>query len=139
MIKATDLRIGNYVVIDNDKYHKDLKNVPVQVIGIEERKNKLFPDSKHVIKLRVNWDDRSQFEEFIKPIPLTEDVLSKTGLTKAGNTYSYGRLFFNMAASDKNIIFRFKHGYERQKEIYFLHDLQNFIKQLTGEELTINF
>ena len=36
-LKATELRIGNFVTVDNPKYHPQLKGVLLRVTGIQEQ------------------------------------------------------------------------------------------------------
>lgn len=83
-MEAKDLRIGNYVTIDNKKYHPKMKDVPMIITSISRNYvlnegylmycdlDKLFPG-------KYEWQNFSQLLEYLKPIPLTEDWLVRFG------------------------------------------------------------
>ena len=134
-IKAQDLMLGNYVLIENELL-PNYKNQPVVVVGIELRKDKHFPDSDCVISMQVDkYNGASQFNEFVKPIPLTENELVKLGIDEKGfdkrkfyPTYSKHGLKFTVSNSG-NIYFG-------KVWIGTVHHLQNLVKSLTGKQLT---
>lgn len=128
-MKASELRIGNFVNIDGVPTSENVK-----VKGIKKSKNwhggcvVLTNKSKNSI-------------DAIKAIPLTEEWLEKFGFSKEKNIipmytknkltiatecemYEKGRVYFNSWAILKHKI---KH----------VHQLQNLYFALTGEELTL--
>ena len=109
MIKANELRIGNWVR-DSDGFNK--------VIHIEESffYTEMF---------------KNTFAD-IKPIPLTEEILLKCGFEKLGLIkYELNGVALNIKWSSY-----FIHRFET--EIKYLHQLQNLYFALKGEELEIN-
>ena len=93
-------------------------------------------------------------DEIIKaPIPLTEEILLKAGFEKESEDDKYGRVF--LIPNTKYIIRIVNYGNPTKpdfgfsleisddkdwcsiKRIYFIHDLQNTIFALTGEEIKI--
>ena len=122
MIKANELRINNYVYIN-----ENIKQVDVidynQVIATESG----------LIELK-----------YIKPIPLTEEWLLKFGF---GIDKDYDDTFFNNIALEQAVILyntKYKlftletdRGDEIQIECEYVHQLQNLYFALTNEELKI--
>lgn len=77
---AQELRIGNYVKIDNELLPEVRKDICV-VAGIQQIRDNDFPLSGFVISVNriKSWMTYNQFNEFINPIPLTEEWLLKFG------------------------------------------------------------
>ena len=121
-MKATELRLGNYVT----------------QIG------ELFQVSVDILKEMESHDD------VYTPIPLTEEWLIKFGF-KIGYWANEGRWFYHPDYGDRDIknkfilndienrgIFSFDwRGTERLATIQYVHQLQNLYFALTGEELAI--
>jgi len=144
-MKANELRIGNLVKVDNLEYHPKLKEIPFVVTGITEAVG--FENERtHTIgidhinkKPNTYYPSYSQLIQFIKPIPLTEEMLLSFGLyvnfeNEAGKIYKFREKdelidYPILAKKDEPIKFR-------KREIY-LHDLQNIYFALTGKELNI--
>lgn len=150
MIQPNELRIGVIVTVDNPKHHPKLKDVPLKVIGVEEKV--IEGAITHSVRLehinqKVNmfYETYSQFIKFIHPIPLTEEILLKCGFEKykmlgydTHFTYSLfiGGETINITAiynADFSIML---HGLARG--IKYLHRLQNIINIVTGKDLEIN-
>jgi len=128
MIKATDLRIGNYVECFGYRYVTEIRKDKLKV--------EHYKDGKYISE----WSPLFS----IGGIPLTEDILLKAGFTKINNMDSY----YEKIIGNLKIYFNHKHGEceisvygygRRLKHIKHLHQLQNLLLSLTGEELTINF
>lgn len=84
-MEAKELRIGNIVTINNPESWKDLKYIPMRVIGINQclgiNDMPTYCVSMMVLdNLKINkytFQIFSQFIEFIEPITLTEEILLK--------------------------------------------------------------
>jgi hypothetical protein len=133
-MKASELRIGNYVMIKNELL-PNYKNQPLIVTSIQQRNDRDFPNSKSVISCYVDkYNSVSQFDEFIRPIPLTEDIVIDLGLNAV--ELENGEWFY------QNSKFRLNKNYagfyySKNLNIKYVHQLQNLYFALTGEELTI--
>jgi hypothetical protein len=146
MIKATDLRIGNWVSIKNN-YRDSFQNI--QILNGDHLSHILNEHPEHVIN-------------YTEPIPLTKEILEKCGFEKDneqkfnGIIESYS-LDIDVKGSNKNTIHFNLPGNTRikNKELYnfgnytvndhwgsnnfkYLHQLQNLYYALTGEELNVN-
>jgi hypothetical protein len=142
----SDYRLGNLVTIDNELL-VETKNEIYRVSGIEAKLNSSFPDSKLTLSLDHTMSIRTyhQFEEFVKPIPITKKWLVDF---KFENTYkSKFRLKFDhlthqeigfdfSRVEDKSMEgFRF---YGHYIKIQYIHQLQNLFYCLTGQELVLS-
>lgn len=135
-MNANELRIGNLVKINNDLL-PETKGQVYSVYGINERFDKEFPESKNVVSLRHKSHNAryvrtySQFDEFIEPIPLTDEWLVKFGFEKSYKSFVKG-----------DFTFITNHGLAYKLTIItnlpkYVHQLQNLYFALTGEELEI--
>ena len=139
MIKENELRIGNYVTIDNKQSHPTISGQMGLVIGILERYEKLFPKSTASISIQIGDNSFSQFNEYIEPIPLTEEWLVKLGFelfqdeNDAFPSYHHKYSFvLDEKFQPSDVGFPIAHI-----EFKYVHQLQNLYFALTGEELTI--
>lgn len=146
-MKAADLRIRNYVTVNNPVGWPKLKNTVMQVVGLSERCDKSFPNSTGSVDL-FNTDFSpyyfSQFDEFVEPISLTEDWLVKFEFDKREffeksyrGPYAcfiknnvFGNFFYEEGVFEYNL------G-KKQTKYDAVHKIQNLYFALTGEELTI--
>lgn len=76
-------------------------------------------------------DHAAQFE----PIPLTEEWLLKFGFEK--NTGDYFLGCFSMRIVGKEMIWFVCNDGDFSQQVKYVHQLQNLVYALTGEELTI--
>lgn len=111
---------------------------------------------RDTVYLNFKGNEGDVWEEDIKdlvPIPLTEEILLKAGFEKESEDDKYGRVF--LIPNTKYIIRVVNYGNPQKvdfgysleisdnkdwcgiKRIYFLHDLQNTIFALTGEDIKI--
>lgn len=136
-MKANEIRLNNIF---------SQKGFPMYVEAI-------FRDT---VYLNFKGNEGDVWEEDIKdlvPIPLTEEILLKAGFEKESEDDKYGRVF--LIPNTKYIIRVVNYGNPQKvdfgysleisdnkdwcgiKRIYFLHDLQNTIFALTGEDIKI--
>jgi len=131
-MKATELRIGNYVYAD--------------LISGKGR------TVIHKIKLRdlVNIEECGGFLEF-KPIPLTPEILEKCGFIKESEyIFTHESEIVFDAPSDWSDLDEYPIGIDCSRSVMgynpevviirciYLHDLQNKFYAIKGEELEIN-
>jgi hypothetical protein len=143
IMNAQELRIGNYVTINNSSW-SELKNNPLIVSRIQVENDRLFPDSKGSVKVCDSLGaEYNQFDEFIEPIPLTPEWLERAGF-KYTQSKGYGGqdMWAGMGfISDGKVNFRGNpnhlhlEGYFNT-QIKYVHKLQNLYFALTGKELT---
>ena len=135
-MNAKELRIGNYII----------ENVETDIIGRVKGVNSYEADNTE----RVVYTERQTTpEEFIQPLPLTEEWLIKFRFKKY--LYSY-KLVPNLRNANKSRIlnnkllveiverqdkFYIKLGGQLKKEVGNVHHLQNIYFALTGEELEV--
>ena len=129
-MEKTELRIGNFVLLDNPMHRPSESGEIHKVVGISEK-------SAHIMRINDNLmeDYYGQFYKFIKPIPLTEDWLLNFGFVKKEIGYS------KLTEMEQCFLISFgKHtsvnGIKFNNEIKYVHQLQNIYFSLTGEELT---
>lgn len=131
-MKATELRIGNFVLLDNPMHRPRESGEIHKVVGISEK-------SAHIMRINDNLmeDYYGQFYKFIKPIPLTEEWLLNFGFEKkSGSEFKNDRFIYRFKQRDL-IIEGFEYDYNGilcYPE--YVHQLQNLYFALTGEELT---
>jgi len=127
MIKANELRLGNYVALTKEA-KEDFQNI------IGEKTNDCY-DITYFNSDGVDFDGYDFTFNELKPIPLTEEWLLKFGFEKGHKGklfvilknnlgYENGRTYFNSSCISES---QPKH----------VHQLQNLYFALTGEELTI--
>ena len=140
MIKANELRIGNYV---------KMKDYILCVKAISRTVSLGNSNESDYIHDAFNYT-------FVNPIALTPEILENCGFVKA---YEDGILTFTLVVSNKNIapsgnneykLFGIKgkedsiqidytvNKYWGAKSVHFLHQLQNLYYALTGEELEVS-
>ena len=120
MIKAQELRLGNWVLFDVEEVYEQITARRIGFISQANSKGHIHP---------------------FKPIPLTEDILLKCGFDKSsdGEHFFIGHFGFCLVYDGHDfcmkprIIDDLVIAYSRH-----LHQLQNLYHALTGEELQIN-
>lgn len=149
MIKASELRIGNFISDDDGVLAKIIGFAPFDHSDRcdEEEGCKLLVDCYHANGSRRSGCETNSPE--CKPIPLTPEWMERCGGKKNKGTPFYcidmpsniGEIHIN---PDNGIIWLRHHSneytalnpYSGSAE-YFLHQLQNLYHALTGEELQI--
>lgn len=130
-MKAHELRIGNWVM---DRGYKEWQ------IDHWETRNKVASNNTTTMcnGIMIETHPLTEYVDFLKPIPLTEEWLLKLGFEKKDNYgnyeylldgYSYFRGSFYISDCDEC---------GESVEINFVHELQNLYFALTKKELTIN-
>ena len=140
-MKANELRIGNYII----------ENIETDIIGKVKGVNSYEADNTE----RVVYTERqTTLEEFIQPIPLTEEWLYKFDLIKRNYTkdmpeglqrpdvdedgniyYTWVKGAFNLEIQESGEIWF--DVYSHYIHIKYVHQLQNLYFSLTEEELIL--
>ena len=143
-MKTIELRIGNFVTVDNPKYHPQLKGVLLRVTGLHERSiNGAIETSvnlEHSVKSMVEYQTYSLFIEYIKPIPLTEKWLLDFGFKVKGDFYDKGQLSIllaNLKDNHPNGRVYYNSLAIVQSQPKYVHQLQNLYFALTQKELIL--
>jgi len=146
-MNIAELRIRNLVTIDNPNAWPDLKGVPMIVTGISTRVNiPDFPKSNGGVTLERGYDTYSQFNEFIKPIPITEDWLQRANAHQPPARRDFFRLSGMLLVlnpdgpgaepSDINVHIGVTGQYITT--LKYVHQLQNLYFAIKGTELEFN-
>ncbi len=139
-MNAKELRLLNYVTIDNDSWD-ELSGIPMQVTKIKIEDDQMFPDSTGSVTVvqQDGFMDYSQFDEFIKPIRITEKWLLNFGFTHHHDTPHPNRVFrrdYKEGFFELEEIINFWYGGNfTSVEVKHVHQLQNLFFALTGNEL----
>jgi len=137
-MKASELRIGNYIA---DRGNKEWQ------IDHWESINKLSAKSNATMYMGILMETHpmTEYVDYIKPIPLTEEWLLKFGFEEITNyvfkspskqsayELSYETLCYNLKEKIFTVCTCDVHGFETTIE--HVHQLQNLYFALTGEEL----
>ncbi len=130
MIKANELRIGNYL-------HNPVQNINFKI------------DARVIISIESEEKRSEIYDKYsYKPIPLTEEMLLKCNFLSKGFTNEFENIkeyilsneisvdYFT-GTKDFDILYKgVALNYYDEKEIY-VHELQNVFYFLTGKELEI--
>jgi hypothetical protein len=141
---AKDLRIGNLVVVNNEKYHPKLRGVILEVTGINETRDSEGLWTYSVSLKHINqepntyYETYSQFLEYVEPIKLTEDWLSiMLGFKNEGyEKLKWSKNEFSIFGSDE-YTFGLKINDTYDINIDTVNHLQNLYSDHTGEELKL--
>lgn len=119
MINPKELRLGNWALYSDNNEEKEPKPVIIGVADLILIQNKV-KDCEYA------------------PIVLTPDILEKAGFTD--NEYYWEKDGIELGWSSRVVATKERFGISVNgySHIKHLHQLQNFIHALTGEELEIN-
>lgn len=131
MIKAIDIRIGNWVIQNTEENKTDGTNNYVRVFGLEENRIKPGKDSELY--------DVAMFT----PIPLTREILLQAGFEQVAGKNIFNKVpavgfnydlnaFKVMVYHPGNIL-----AHRLLTDIRHVHQLQNFFYCLIGYDLMI--
>ena len=92
MIAANELRIGNWVLIDEDGKWNEYQ---VEGINLATRNKNIHSFTTPFIFFKIGSvvltiDGDSEEDGMVKPIPLTTEILEKCGFVRKGHTSSNG-------------------------------------------------
>jgi hypothetical protein len=124
-MKAQELRIGNYVLFANDGTIFTVNTI----------------EGYGMILLNKDEDTWIEYDQ-IEPIPLTEELLLKFGNAEKDSRFSneitiYDRFQFIWKENYKYWYVITRDSKEYLTKIEFVHEYQNFIFALTGNELEL--
>lgn len=125
MIKANELRRGNYILPEHD-----------------------LDGKYHVVNELGEGSINNYIENWYSPIPITPEILERCGfvVSDMGGHYNDIYEFNNVSIADSSKVSPFNYCYEYHKNkeqkkwfrgINYLHELQNLFFALTGQELEI--
>lgn len=154
MIQANELRIGNHIKFECDTLHMTTFG---RITGIEQHFQ--YKDGRRITKstygasLIDQWGNERQADVVdIEPIPLTSEILEKAGFEITGIDKSIYTLFLSKLDesefSRQRIDFFVDNSHGKVElcrsgvcfkmaPCQYVHQLQNLIHALTGEELNI--
>jgi hypothetical protein len=120
-LHATELRIGNWVNVGGYSHQV----IDIMIDGLNTLEHECYP------------------YDMIEPIPLSHEILEKCGFVKEENGWhklriceDYINLYFEQLAKAELSVSGLG---IKMPHIQYLHQLQNLIHALTGEELTVKF
>jgi hypothetical protein len=121
MLKANELRIGNWVYIPQTKTNEQ--------IGVIEENGRF---------LTKGYKTSYSSIECSRPIPLTEEWLKRFGFDYDMDVALYSKSGYDLCVNDNNSIYFYLGEYGSWfKNIQHVHTLQNLYFALTGEELKL--
>src|SRR6185437_5636853 len=134
MIEAKDLRIGNWVL--------DQDNIPCKIsVLYSEQKNKFegWDVLKRCYEIELPNLDSIYLSDTIEPIPLTKRYFIECGFKyghgKFNEWWEYGELrVYREIGVKKNL---FEESFHKAR-VSYVHQLQNLYYALTNKELEIN-
>lgn len=119
MINARELRIGNLLLLNNQKVWSQYIDKVVRLEGIDLsitiKEKEIWKDSFGYLKLVCKEETFNQFSQYAKPIPLTEEWFLKFGFIIR---------FFN---DDTNKPLMWKVEENRHIELYFEKQVQSYV------------
>ena len=137
-MKATELRIGNFVFDDDTD-----KIMVVSKIETEEFTDWNSGEEFSITCLEFGTK-KSYYDGVFRPIPLTEEILLKFGFEKAPLVYKYSKGYFTYDSKLKYFTYFTDiedGGYENiiipKERLKYVHQLQNLYFALIGEELIL--
>lgn len=149
MINEKELRIGSIVTVDNPEYHPKLKDIPLIVTGIQERvikgETKYCLSLEHINqKPNTYYETYSQYMRFIRPIPLTEEILLKCGAepTETKGIFLLGDILVDIDLGIAMLDIKLQQNYRITPLLgrcKYLHQLQNIWFTRKYKELEVSY
>ena len=145
MIQLNELRIGNLFYFNNPSAWNDYLNEIVVISKIKnditEKEKEIWKDSFGSVSFYLLKDKNetfNQFSQYIKPIPLTEEILLKCGGKLNSKLVIFDRFQLYYLPSCKEWYVTDLKTSCYMNNIKFLHEWQNFIFVMNSTELQIN-
>ena len=113
-MKATELRIGNWVSTQSDEIVK---------VGYE------------IIRSLIVFPDKPEYKPI--PIPLTEKWLVKFGFEKRTKSIYKKKRGVEIIFDSEDKVHWYGNGTDGVTELFFVHQIQNLYFALTGTELEL--
>lgn len=146
-MKENELRIGNFVTVNNPEFRPDLKDIAFEVKAIHESFSRSSYEYgvglKHINMIpNKYYEYPSQLIGYINPINLTEEWLTKFGFEEDAESKSWSILTtldkydYQFEVSNKYQEY-FQPDFARM-DIKYVHELQNLYFALTGVELQLS-
>lgn len=142
-MEAKDLRFGNLVLVDNEKYHPKLKDVPMIVRtisrnwswdeAIKKYSYKYYCEIDKRTPEKYDFENYSQLIRSLKPIELNKDWLEKYGWEEI-NKDLFDNVSLNVAFEKTGKGFKI---HNNSKTIKYVHELQNYMFFAKDVELKI--
>jgi hypothetical protein len=150
MIKPEDLRLGNIILVDNEKHHPKLKDIPMIVKTIsrnwsmdkitENYQYKYYCELDKLEPKKYDIDNYSQFLGFLKPIEINPDWLIKFKfeMSYQNKKAQIGCLILLEGVDRWRLYWQFgDNQIFLDRKLKFIHELQNIFKELTTYELSL--
>ena len=118
-MKANEIRIGNYIA------------------DIHSPKGFFQVTEIHKSTVRYGYDYKARYEDLV-PIPLTEEILMKAGFEKDILILFYRNSFIIAKTKTRWAFYHNGLTSGELARIDYVHELQNLIFALTGEEIKID-
>lgn len=145
-VEAKDIRLGNYVRVDNPKHHPTAKDKDLIVVGVQDWSKNTSVNLVHVDpKENLFIPCYSQKLEFVKPIEITDDWLIHLGFIKSSEELLYlpipeinSEIHYEKHQYGNVITLQSSVGMFIPNDIKYVHQLQNLFFAITGSELKLN-
>lgn len=144
-MEARNLSINNFVLVDNEKHHPQLKDIILKVVGVRKMEGIEPVTFKKNLKYAVSLETRdrwmeefNQYLEYIKPILLTKDWMKDFGFKTTGinNEFDNGRFSMNVLTNHITGEYMFR-TLSYTMKLEFVHELQNLFFSLSKSELEL--
>lgn len=137
MIKANELRLGNYIKVINAGPATDLKDKIAVVVGVY----KADVDRKYRIVLHDGRFSYEFKEEDLSGVALSVDLIEKIGFKEAGDAHllnTYGFHIWCRTEHEDAWISEIDDVDVEKRDIWYLHRFQNIFFSLMHKELVID-
>ena len=152
MLCAFDLRLGNILLIDNEKHHPEIKNIPMVVKSISRNYWQgegyiLYCELDKLSPEKYDWKNYSQTIKFLKPIEITKEWLIRLGFIIDKENIIYidafpegtpSQRFTIEFVNDKILLISRYQTWNDNfiiRHIKYIHQVQNLFYAVTGREL----
>lgn len=144
MIKANELRIGNWVTLNKYEYNFNVNPFTKKIVGSAViQVDEIDGESESINKYIFSWGEvESNSCEYLEGIPLTPEILEKVGFEAHGEDGEYNYPDIAGVYLQQRYLDDDGFDYYCFKQwlmtVNYLHQLQNLFFALTGTELEYN-